>query len=204
MSRAPDFHDLVGEGLSPEEEQRLRRAHELLVEAGPLPELPQSLEQPSPEKRPERTEHAGVFQLLPRRRVGAALALAAAIALFAFFGGYIAGYRHNGFTSQFSVPMHGTAGVAATARIDIGKRDSHGNWPLQFEVNGLPRLKGGGYYTMWLTHGKHRWTCGTFASGGEKTKVRMTIPYDLRPGDGWIVTQELRGAPHPGRTVLTT
>lgn len=200
MSRPPDFRTLVGEDLTPEEEQRLRRAHDLLVEAGPMAELPQSLEQPSLDKR---SEHAGVFQLLPRRRVGAALALAAAIALFAFFGGYIAGYRHGGFTAQYTVPMNGTAGTAATAKIDIGKRDSHGNWPLEVEVSGLPKLKSG-YYEMWLTRGKHHWTCGTFATSGEKTKVRMTIPYDLHRGDGWIVTEERPGEPHPGRTVLTT
>jgi hypothetical protein len=200
MSREPDFRALVGEDMPPEEEQRLRRVHELLVEAGPMPELPPSLEEPSTEKR---REHAGVFQLLPRRRVGAALALAAAIALFAFFGGYLAGYRHGGFTAQYTVPMNGTAGTAATAKIEIGKRDSHGNWPLQVKVDGLPKLKRG-YYEMWLTRGKHRWTCGTFAVGGDTTKVRMTIPYDLRRGDGWIVTSQQPGQPSPGRTVLTT
>jgi hypothetical protein len=57
---------------------------------------------------------------------------------------------------------------------------------------------------MWLTRGKHRWTCGTFAVGGDTTKVRMTIPYDLRRGDGWIVTSQQPGQPSPGRTVLTT
>jgi hypothetical protein len=204
VSRAPDFCDLVGDDLAPDEERRLRRAHELLLEAGPLPELPPSLEQPSTERDDERAG-TGMFQLLPRRRVGAALALAAAIALVAFFGGYLAGYRQNGFTAQFSPGMHGVAGVDAAAVIKVGKRDSDGNWPLQLEVSGLERLKNGGYYEMFLTRGDRRWTCGTFAGGGdEKVKVRLNVPYELKRGDGWIVTEELPGKPHPGKTVMTT
>jgi hypothetical protein len=204
MTREPDFHRLVGEDLPPDEERRLRRVHELLLEAGPLPELPPSLEHPGAEAREERAS-TGMFQLLPRRRVGAALALAAAIALVAFFGGYLAGYRKNGFTAQFSPGMHGVAGVDAAAVIKVGKRDSDGNWPLQLEVSGLPPLKNGGYYEMFLTRGRKSWTCGTFAGGGDKkVSVRLNIPYDLRRGDGWIVTAERPGKPHPGATVLTT
>ncbi len=204
MSRPPDFRELVGDDLTPAEEQRLRRAHELLLEAGPLPELPPSLEHPGVERTEERT-NTGMFQLLPRRRVGAALALAAAIALVAFFGGYLAGYRQNGFTAQFSPEMHGVAGVDAAAVIEVGKRDSDGNWPLQLKVTGLHRLANGGYYEMFLTRGTHRWTCGTFAGGGDdKVSVRLNIPYELKRGDGWIVTEELPGKPHPGKTVMTT
>jgi hypothetical protein len=201
LTRGPDFHELVGEGLPPDEESRLRRVHELLVEAGPLPELPPSLEKPTLGERPNRENP---FQLLPRRRLGAALALAAAIALIAFLGGYLAGYRHNGFTARYSVPMHGANGLSASADIKIGKRDSLGNWPLQLQVKGLPKLKRG-YYEMYLTRGKHRWTCGTFAGSGSKSStVRLNIPYDLKRGDGWIVTAHAPGGPRPGRTVLTT
>jgi Anti-sigma-K factor rskA len=204
VKREPDFRDLVGEDLPPEEEQRLRRTHELLLAAGPLPELPPELQEPSTERR-RRSEGAGMFQLLPRRRVGAALALAAAIALVAFFGGYFAGYRHEGFTAQYAIPMHGTSGSTASAKIELGKRDSNGNWPLRVEVQGLPRLKNDAYYEMWLTRGNRRWTCGTFAGGGEDSvKVPMTIPYDLRRGDGWIVTVERLDVPERGRIVLTT
>ena len=39
MSRVPEFDDLVGTDVPEEERQRLRRAHELLVQAGPPPEL---------------------------------------------------------------------------------------------------------------------------------------------------------------------
>jgi hypothetical protein len=209
MTRQPDFHELVGDDLTPEEERRLLRAHELLLEAGPLPELPRSLAQPSTE-RPRaaaETEGINVFQLLPRRRVGAALALAAAIAIFAFFGGYLAGYNRNGFTAQVTVPMHATASAPtdASARIKVGKRDEYGNWPLRVEIKNLPKLKNGGYYEMYLTRGKSRWTCGTFAGGGsQKVDVRLTVPYDLKPGDGWVITREGPGGQQAGATLLTT
>jgi hypothetical protein len=204
MTREPDFNELVGEDLDATESERLRHAHELLLAAGPVPELPPGLDEPNLGGRSERREQ-GAFQLLPRRRVGAALALAAAIALIAFVGGYVAGFRHDGFAAQYSVPMHATAGQAASAQIKIGKRDARGNWPLRLDVKGLPKLKNGGYYEMYLTRGKHMWTCGTFAAGGQQTiKVRLTVPYDFKNGDGWIVTKELPGSSTPGPTVLTT
>jgi hypothetical protein len=203
LTREPDFNELVGENVPAEERERLRRAHDLLLAAGPIPELPPGLEEPSVGNRPARLGE-NAYQLLPRRRTGAALALAAAIALIAFVGGYTAGFRHDGFATQYTVPMHGASGVAASAKIQIGKRDSYGNWPLRLEAKGLPKLKQG-YYEMYLTHGKHNWTCGTFAGGGQSTvKVRLTVPYSFRNGDGWIVTKELPGHATPGPTVLTT
>ena len=203
MTREPDFNEFVGEDVPAEERQRLRRAHDLLLAAGPMPELPPGLEEPTIGERPARLEE-NVYQLLPSRRTGAALALAAAIALIAFVGGYTAGFRHNGFATQYTVPMHGVSGLAASAKIQIGNRDSNGNWPLRLEARGLPKLEHG-YYEMYLTHGKHSWTCGTFAGGGQSTvKVRLTVPYSFRSGDGWIVTKQLSGHATPGPTVLTT
>ncbi len=203
MTHEPDFNELVGEDLPAAETERLRRAHDHLLAAGPLPELPPGLAEPSLGERRTRQDE-NVYQLLPKRRTGAALAIAAAIALVAFLGGYLSGYRHDGFTAQYSVPMHASAGLGGSAQIKIGERDSHGNLPLRLEVKGLPKLKAG-YYEMYLTHGKQIWTCGTFAAEGQKTvKVRLSIPYNVQNGDGWIVTKELPGRPAPGPTVLTT
>ena len=204
MTREPDFNELVGEDVPAEERERLRRAHDLLLAAGPVPELPPGLEEPSFGDRPGRLNE-NAYQLLPRRRTGAALALAAAIALIAFVGGYVAGFRHDGFSAQYSVPLHAASGLAVSAKIQIGKRDSHGNWPLRVEAKGLPKLKNGGYYEMYLTRGTHSLTCGTFAGGGRSTvKVRLTVPYSFHNGDGWIVTKQLPGHEKPGPTVLTT
>jgi hypothetical protein len=204
LTREPDFNELVGEDVPAEERERLRSAHDLLLAAGPVPELPPGLEEPSFGDRPGRLNE-NAYQLLPRRRTGAALALAAAIALIAFVGGYVAGFRHDGFSAQYSVPLHAASGLAVSAKIQIGKRDSHGNWPLRVEARGLPKLKNGGYYEMYLTHGTRSLTCGTFAGGGPSTvKVRLTVPYSFHNGDGWIVTKQLPGHEKPGPTVLTT
>jgi hypothetical protein len=203
LTREPDFNELIGEDVPVEERERLRRAHDLLLAAGPMPELPPELEEPSLGSRPDRLDD-NVYQFLPRRRTGAALALAAAIALVAFVVGYTAGFRHDGFSTQYSVAMHGASGLAASAEIKVGSRDSHGNWPLRLEAKGLPKLKQG-YYEMFLTHGKQFLTCGTFAGGGKSTvKVRLTAPYTFSKGDGWIVTKQLPGHSTPGPTVLTT
>ena len=66
-----DFYDLIDtDDLDDREEERLRRAHDLLVQAGPPPDLPPALQRPPTEKR----EAAEIieFPLLPRRRAGAA------------------------------------------------------------------------------------------------------------------------------------
>jgi hypothetical protein len=203
VTREPDFNELVGEDVPVEERERLRRAHEFLLAAGPIPELPPGLEEPSlGDRRARLNENA--YQLLPRRRTGAALALAAAIALVAFVGGYVAGFRHNGFAAQYTVPLHATSGLAVSAKIQMGKRDTNGNLPLRVEARGLPKLKHG-YYEMYLTRGRDDLTCGTFGGGGRSTvKVRLTVPYSFHRGDGWIVTKQLPGHAAPGPVVLTT
>ena len=203
MTREPDFNEFVGEDVAAEERERLRRAHSLLLAAGPMQELPPGLEEPSYGEPPARVDE-NMYQFLPRRRTGAALALAAAIALIAFVVGYAAGFRHDGFSTQYTVSMHGASGLAASAKIKVGNRDSQGNWALRLEEKGLPKLKQG-YYEMFLTRGKDRWTCGTFAGGGKSTvKVRLTAPYSFRNGDGWIVTKQVFGHATPGPVVLTT
>ena len=199
MTREPDFHELLnGEDLSPEERARLERVHELLLEAGPPPELTPALAEP------ETAEPEMPLQL-PRRRTGAVLALAAAIALIAFLGGFLAGRRGESFPTLRSIPMHGT-GLAqnASATLDLGKLEEGGNWPLRVVVRGLKPLPQHGYYEMWLTnHGKPVATCGTFSVGSGESTVRLNAPYNLRNYDGWVVTREL---PHSGAhpIVLTT
>src|SRR5437763_13969609 len=113
MTREPDFNELVGADLPPEEEARLRRAHELLVAAGPVPELPPGLEEPNAGERRSRLNENG-YQLLPRRRVAAAPGRAAATPLIAIVGGYIAGLRHDRFTARYCTPMLSATGSAAS------------------------------------------------------------------------------------------
>jgi hypothetical protein len=198
MTGKPDFRDLVGEDLTPEERDRLEHVHELLIAAGPPPELPPALAEPST----ELDEPTG----LPRRRTGAVLALAAALALAAFLGGFIAG-RTNGdnFNSVRAIPMHGVgAAQAASGTIDLGQLDNQGNWPLQVKVSHLPSPPKNGYYEMFLTrHGKIAATCGTFNVHGSTATVRLNAPYNLRRFDGWVVTMERPGK-NAHEVMLTT
>src|SRR5439155_8108915 len=123
MTGPPEFRDLVGDDLPAEERARLERVHELLMEAGPPPELPPSLAE-----APDRAKQSPSW--LPRRRLGTALALAAAIALIAFLGGYLAGYSHNSFHSKREVSIRATsAAPGASGLIKLGARDTAGNWP---------------------------------------------------------------------------
>jgi hypothetical protein len=144
---------------------------------------------------------------LPRRRAGAMLTLAAAIALVAFLGGYVAGKRGQGegFNANKTLQMHGTgAAEAASATIKIGGPDTSGNLPLRVVVRGLPPLQAGSYYEMFLTkHGRPIAACGIFTVGGRNATVPMTLPGTARGYDGWIVTREAPGDSRH-QVVLTT
>jgi hypothetical protein len=191
MNREPNFDELAGgDDLSPEEAARLERVHDLLVAAGPPPELPPRLAEPTPAPREDSP-----VAFLPRRRAGLALALAAAIALVTFVGGFVAGqHRGKQFSSVATVPMHGTAIASnASAVIHIGNDDSDGNWPLKVVVHGLKPLPKGQFYEMYLTrHGKAVATCGTFRLTSGQS-VRLNAPYHLNNYTGWVVTREGRG-----------
>ena len=200
MTDSPDFRDLVDDDLDEQERARLERVHQMLVFAGPPPELPPALLKPDAEP----TGHH--VQGLPRRRAGALLALAAAIALLAFLGGYITGNRGStGFSSEGNIPMHGTkAAPAASGTISVGKVAEGGNWPLQVVVRNLPRLPHGGYYEMLLTRsGKPPSSCGTFGARSRMVTVRLNAPYKPRNISGWVVTRHVPGS-RADQVVLTT
>jgi hypothetical protein len=105
----PDFRELVGDEGTPEELARLRRAHDLLIAAGPPPELsPRLAEAPA---------SIGRVTWLPRRRRGAAFALAAGVAAAAFGVGFLVGDRgSNEFQSVAGpITMHAVAPGSPTA-----------------------------------------------------------------------------------------
>ena len=198
----PDFHELVGEEGAPQELERLRRMHDLLVAAGPPQELPRSL------ARAPRTGSRVFAFPAARPRLSAALAAAAAVAIGIGFGiGYSVG-GSGGFPAKFTRPMHGTAQAAgARALIDVAGADGHGNWPLRLTVRGLKPLPKGSWYTLYLTkHGKPVESCGFFNVRGSVTRVKMSVPYDLRDFgklyDGWDVRTRTKGEPE--QVLLTT
>lgn len=199
MSEPRDVRELVGDEVQGEELERLRRMHELLVAAGPPPELSPTLARP-PLARPRR------LGFLPRRRLEAALVLAAAVAAAAFGGGYLLGQQGDGFRTIRAVPMHGTAWASlARASVRIGEKDESGNWPLLVTVRGLKPLPRGGSYQLYLTkNGRPAAFCGYFAVHSGTTTVRLTVPWELKRFDGWVVTERLPGHRESRTPVLTT
>jgi hypothetical protein len=200
MSTPPDFRDLVGDEGTPEELEKLRRAHELLIAAGPPPELSPRLAEPPRTPAPR----AGRIH---RWRHRAAFAVAAVVAAVAFGTGYlVGGHGSTGYNAAGPpIPMHAPSGSSlARASIVIGERDEVGNWPLLVKINGLDPLPRGQWYELYLTRkGKLAAYCGSFSVNDTgRTTVQFSIPYRLKHFDGWIVTKSKNAGPR--QVLLTT
>ena len=199
--RTPDFSELVGEDVSAAERARLESVHQMMVTAGPLPELPLSL-QKAPEVE-DRHDDSAAFQFLPRKG-GRIMTLAAGFALLALIIGYVVGNNRSGFTTDYTVTMKGTAVAPGAAGVlNVGQIDSVGNWPLELKVSGLKQLPDGSWYTLYLTKKrKAAESCGTFRVHAGTTTVRMNAPYHFRDYDGWIVTATTKSG-KPGPALLS-
>lgn len=201
MTRVPDFDELIGPDVENAERERLRRVHDLLVQAGPPAELsPEIAQGPTVAMTLGREPHRA------HRRV-ALLAASIAVLGLVFLGGYIAGNGGgNGLSSGRTLKLHGTkAAPAALASLQIEPVDAAGNWPMKLAVTGLPKLPPQGYYTVWLVrHGKAIAPCGTFVTPGvdRGASVWLNAPYKLQPGDTWVVTKQLPGQQEAGTVVL--
>jgi len=172
----PDFDDLVGSDLDPQERARLERVHDLLIAAGPPPE---PLDAP--------------VALRPARRRGALLALAAALAVAAFALGAALVDGSSGRTVEFTETMAGTAAVSdATASLAIYELDDGGNWPMELTVAGLPQAKSGRPFELWLTRGGELAALcgGFFTNPSGAASVPMNAPYRFDDFDGWVVVEE--------------
>jgi len=183
MNRDPDFEQLVGgDDLEGAERDRLRRVHDLLVQAGPPPDF-EPAEAPAPPA-------ATVTRLVPRRRL-AIVALAAAFIVTAFGLGYFAG--NNGPGAEHVVAMVGTSqAVAASASLQVYDVDKAGNWPMRLEVKGLHPSRSGRPYELWLAkNGRLAALCGSFLPRADGTAdVRLNAPYRLSDYDSWVVVAE--------------
>jgi hypothetical protein len=184
VTRPPDFDELMNGIERPDDRERLRRVHELLLEAGPPPELSPALAT-VPAPRPPR------FSLRPkRRRLAGALALAGALLATMFGIGYLAG---NSDSDESAIPVRETVSLVsnseASGAVDLGFKGRDGNWPMVVTVRGLDPLRGGDYYTLALTRGgKPIVTCGTFnVADRSGNSVRMSAAYNLAGFDGWVV-----------------
>jgi hypothetical protein len=203
MTRVPDFDDLVGEDLPEAERQRLRRAHDLLLQAGPPPEL-------SPEL--EAVQWPDDSQRGPRKPMQhRTLLLAAALATAALIG-FVIGQASGPSSSTTSVAPERVVTLAGTSldsdargTLELGKADSGGNWPMLLHATRLRDLPEGGYYDLYLTKGgKPVVLCGSFNVRSGEAIVRFSAAYDLShfDHDGWVITRQLPSNHEPTQIVL--
>lgn len=191
-----DFDEIVGDEPTGGDRERLRQTHELLLLAGPPPEL-------TPALRAGPT--LGMTLSPPRRRLRPVLLLAAALMVAAIFVGYSVGSNTSGPAPVSTLPLRGTALTPhAFASLQIFPKQA-GNWPMTLTVADLPRLPRHAYYEVYLVrNGKPYLSCGVFtvAGGTKPVSVNLNAPYVFRHGDSWVVTRELPGHSGPGQTVL--
>jgi hypothetical protein len=192
-----DFVDL--EALDSSEQERLRRIHALLIEAGPPPELPAALQ-----RLPASVTETKMIRFpQARRRGAAALLLAAALAGAAFGGGYVIGDQNRSTTKTFLVLA--MTGDNALGSLRVGSADSSGNRLIDFRVNGLPAQTGQtAYYELFaFRNGTLGRACGGFRVRSGPTTAYFTIPYNVTSSSRWVVTAIDRTHPWPGRIVMT-
>ena len=202
MTRAPDFDDLVGKNVPDEERARLLRAHRLLVEAGPPPELSPELDSvPWPED--------SQMPLLKPKQRRSPLLLAAAIATAVGIGFVLGKSTSPSSSSMDAVRVVQLAGTPldsdARATLKLGKADVNGNWPMTLNARGLQQLPEGGYYDLYLTKGgKPVVLCGTFNVKGDEVVVHLSAAYDLDhfDKDGWVITRQGPENHEPTEVVL--
>jgi len=203
VSRTPDFDDLVGSDVPEEERQRLRRTHELLVQAGPPPELSPEMDTvpwPDESQRPPRKPMQHRMLLL-----AAALATAAVL-------GFVLGQSSGPSSSSTSIDPVRVVKLAGTnldrnarGTLELGQADQGGNWPMLLHATGLRQLPEGGYYDLYLTKGgKPVVLCGSFNVRGGEAIVRFSAAYDLShfDRDGWVITRQLPSNHQPTEIVL--
>jgi hypothetical protein len=188
MSDTPEFRDLVGDDLTPEEELELARVDSLLRSVpGPATEVPGSLTR--------AVEQIGTATpIWTRRRFIAVVAVAATLAALFFGVGRWAGQDFDARASFQMTP--GKSAPQASGKIELGPRDeSTGNWKMRLTVDGLPHLEGNDYYILWLARdGEYAGACGTFNVNG-RTTVDLTASYTLSEYDAWVVTRVGQDSP---------
>ncbi len=222
-----EFEDIIDvSGLDTDEIGRLRRIHDLLVEAGPPADLPVNLlRAPRPlsavpslppfgsleidERAAEAAPATNVVALSSRkRRATAMLAFAAAVTAAAFGAGYVTGTNGSSSLSPIRVVAM-TGDQNALASVRVGSVDASGNRPIQLSVSGLPKLSdAAAYYELFLTEGnKPAIPCGGFRVTSGTTTVQFTVPYDMNKNSHWVVTAvdpANQGLVWPGHVVLRT
>jgi hypothetical protein len=203
----PGFDDLVdGDDLSPDERRRLEAVHEMLVAAGPPPDLPAALrEPPTPVELDANVVPIPSRQPQRRRVAWALVAAAVALSLACLGGGYALG-DHFGSSSTEVVRVVPMTGSGARASVSLESVQRGGNWPMQLTVTGLPKQSDRGYYELFVWRdGKPGYPCVGFKMAHGTTTVRFTVPYELTADTELVVTAIEPGKVHwPGKVVMRT
>jgi hypothetical protein len=192
-----DFDELIGAEPTGAERERLRSVHELLVEAGPAPELSSALA-----AGPKNTTMGSrVLTVSRRRRVTILMAAAALVVLVVAIATnvHIRGSRYPSLAMQATSFAPGATG---TLEILPAKGKTQ---PLQLEVKGLTPLKRP-YVVYLVRNGRLVAPCGSFtvSRASRDLTVKLDSPYRLGNADRWIVTEPPRSGTGPGPTVLQT
>jgi hypothetical protein len=202
VSRRPTFDELVDDETTGAEREQLRHVHDLLLRAGPPPELPPELEagpnlQMTIVRKRQRAKKRGMLLLA-----------AALVAVLVFIVGYAAGNGQKGSRGGNLVKtlnLKGTA-VAPNAKASLEVwHPKDGNWPMTLSVVGLDQLPSRRYYEVYVVRGgKILGSCGVFRVNQTRNPVVVTLnaPYPLQKGDTWVVTRQGAGGVEPGQTVL--
>lgn len=203
MNREPGLDELIGAEETGAERQRLQHVHELLLQAGPPPELTPELE-----AGPTLALTLGRSRRRPVKRRALVLLAATLVLALVFFGGYAVGNGGggNGLSSSNAtfIPLKGTkAAPNARASLEVW-RPRNGNWPMKLTVVGLRKLPLPRYYEVYVIRdGQILGSCGTFrVEGPQGVQVHLNAPYPLKHGDTWVVTRQGAGGAEPGTTVL--
>jgi hypothetical protein len=176
-----DFDELIGAEPEGAERARLRNVHELLVEAGPPPELT-----PDIKAGPTLAMTLSRSRRISRRRRSIVLPAVAAALVVALIG--IGFSIHSPGNQHASIHMKGTSfAPAASGTIDILSTKAV-KPRLKLRVKGLPVRSEP--YVVYLVRNDHRVaSCGTFTvanASRELTRV-LVSPYPLKSADTWIV-----------------
>ena len=200
MNRDRPLDELIGADATGAERERLQHAHDMLLEAGPPPELSPKLE-----------EGPTLGLTLQRRRAVKRRVMLLLAATLAVVGVFLAGYAvanrgGSGRLASTKLALVGTKEAPnAQATLEVWQSQA-GNWPMTLTTVGLPPLPEHSYYEVYLVRDGKPWgACGAFRVGEnpqQPVTVTLTAPYTLQKGDSWVVTRPEHGGTEPGKTVL--
>jgi hypothetical protein len=179
------FDELIGSEPEGSERNRLRSVHELLVEAGPPPELTPEIEAgPTLAMTLNRARRAKKAARSRRMLVP----LIAAAALLTLVIGLASGLGSKGHYP--TIALQGTVFAPnASGALEILRPKAGEKQPMRITVSGLPSSKHSPYVVYLVRNGHVAAPCGSFAVTDPNRTVTRTLhsPYRLSADDSWIV-----------------